>query len=209
MARRETPKVLLFLAEGFEDLEAVTILDVCGWTEYRDHIPTVRVTTTGFHNEIRGRFGLVIGAEVPFSKVDPADYSALALPGGFHARGFDEAYDERLHHLARPIHVQGGIIATFCIGILPVAEAGLLNGKRATTYPHSRNHDNLRRLRELGAIVMNEPIVVDDRIISCQGPAQAFEVAFLLLENLIGAEEAAEVGRFMMYEQKPHSARKP
>ncbi len=35
-----TPKVLLFLAEGFEDLEAAAILDVCGWTEYRDHIPT-------------------------------------------------------------------------------------------------------------------------------------------------------------------------
>ena len=208
MASRENPKVLLFLAEGFEDLEAVTILDVCGWTEYRDHIPTVRVTTTGFHKEIRGRFGLVITPEVAFSEVNPADYSALALPGGFHSHGFSEAYDERLHHLVRTIHTQGGIIATCCVGILPVAEAGLLKGKRATTYPRSRNHDNFGRLRELGAIVVDEAIVVDDRIISCEGPAQAIEVALRLLDSLIGAEGGAAVRRFMMYEQKSEAAGK-
>ena len=149
---------------------------------------------------------MTIRPEVAFSEVDPADYSALALPGGFHSHGFGEAYDERLHQLARTIHAQGGIIATFCVGILPVAEAGLLKGKRATSYPHSRNHDNLRRLRELGAIVVNEPIVVDDRIISCGGPAQALEVALLLLDNLIGAEGGAEVRRFMMFEETPESA---
>ncbi len=208
MATRANPKVLLFLAQGFEDLEAATVLDACGWTEYRDHIPTVRVTTTGFHDEIRGRYGLVIKPEVAFSEVNPADYAALALPGGFHSHGFDEAYDERLYHLARTIHAQGGIIATFCVGILPVAEAGLLKGKRATSYPHSQNHDNLRRLRELGATVMDEPIVVDDGIISCSGPAQAFEVALMLLDNLIGPEGRAEVGKFMMYDPKPESARK-
>ena len=67
------PRVLLFLAQGFEDLEAVTVLDACGWTEYRDHIPTVRVTTTGFHDEIRARYGLVIKPDIAFSDVAPAD----------------------------------------------------------------------------------------------------------------------------------------
>lgn len=194
-------RVLLFLAQGFEDLEAVTVLDACGWTEYRDHIPTVRVTTTGFHDEIRGRYGLVIKPDIAFSDVAPAAYSALAIPGGFHSHGFDEAYDERLYHLARTIHAQGGIIATFCVGILPIAEAGLLRGKRATSYPLSRNHDNLRRLRKLGAIVVSQPIVVDDRVISCQGPAQALDVALMLLDNLIAATAGAEVRRFMIYQQ--------
>jgi len=201
MAPRTNPKVLLFLAQGFEDLEAVTVLDACGWTEYRDHIPTVPVTTTGFHDEIRGRYGLVIRPGIAFPDVVPADYSALALPGGFHSHGFDEAFDERLYDLARSIHAQGGIIATFCVGILPVAEAGLLKGKQATSYPHSRNHDNLRRLRELGAIVVNEPIIEDGRIISCRGPAQALEVALMLLDKLIGAEGGVEVRRFMTYKQ--------
>lgn len=201
MATRANPKVLLFLAQGFEDLEAATVLDSCGWTEYRDHIRTVRVTTTGFHDEIRGRYGLVINPEVAFSEVNPSGYSALALPGGIHSHGFDEAYDERLFHLSRTIHAQGGILATFCVGILPVAEAGILKGKRATTYPHSLKHDNLRRLRELGAIVVNDPIVEDDRIISCQGPAQALDVSLRLLDHLIGAAGTAEVRRFMICRQ--------
>jgi len=43
------PNVLMFLGSGFEDLEAVTIMDVCGWTAYRDHIPDVKIMITGFH----------------------------------------------------------------------------------------------------------------------------------------------------------------
>ena len=42
------PNVLLILGRGFEDLEAVTMLDVCGWTQYRAHLPDVRVRVTGF-----------------------------------------------------------------------------------------------------------------------------------------------------------------
>ncbi len=190
-------EILLFLAEGFEDLEAVAILDVCGWTEYRDHIPRVRVVTTGFHREIHGRFGLVIRPDLPFANVKVANYAAFALPGGFRDHGFNEVYDPRIYELARAVHTQGGTIATMCVGILPIAEAGMLKGKRATSYPLSR-HDNLARLHELGAIVVNEPIVVDDRIISCAGPAQALDVALLLLESVAGHEAQAEVRRYLV-----------
>jgi len=189
----------LFLAEGFEDLEAVTILDVCGWTEYRDDIPTVQVVTTGFHNKIHGRFGLAIKPDILFSNVNVADYAAIALPGGFHSHGFDEAYDSRVYDLIRSIHALGGTVATMCVGILPVAEAGILKGRHATTYPHSRR-DNFAKLRELGVIAMNESVVVDNRIISCAGPAQSIDVTLLLLENIVGFEAASDVRKYLMYE---------
>lgn len=147
-------RVLLFLAEGFEDLEAVSVLDVMGWTEYREWVPTVNVVTTGFHPEIKSRFGLKINPDIPFGEIQPSDYDALAIPGGFHSHGFDEAYDDRLRQLARDIHQEGKWIATFCVGVLPVAEAGLLKGKQVVTYPYSHNHNNPERLQELGAIVM-------------------------------------------------------
>lgn len=197
MASQFNPNVLLFLAEGFEDLEAAAVLDVCGWTQYREHIPTVRVTTAAFHETVHGRFGLVIKPDLLLAHVNPSDYSALALPGGFHGSGFEEAYDELVRNLALAIHAQGGTIATFCVGVLPVAEAGLLVGKRATSYPHSRRHDNLGRLRELGAVVVEEPLVLDHRIISCAGPAQSIDASLLLLEQVIGAEGARQVRRFM------------
>ena len=190
-------KILLFLAEGFEDLEAVSILDVMGWTQYREWVPTVEVVTTGFRPVVKSRFGLEIRIDIPFEDLKPADYTALAIPGGFHSHGFDEAYDDHLRDLARQVHAAQGWIATFCVGVLPVAEAGLLEGKRATSYPFSRKHDNLGRLQELGACVVADPMVVDDRIISCAGPASSLDVAWKLLEGILGAEYCSEVKRLM------------
>jgi len=190
-------KVLLFLAEGFEDLEAISVLDVMDWTEYREWVQTVEVITTGFRSEIKSRFGLIVKPDIAFENIKPEDYDALAVPGGFHSHGFDEAYDDRLRNLARNIHQQGGWLATFCVGILPVAEAGLLKGKQAVTYPHSRNHDNPARLQELGAIVSDKNIVVDNHIISCKGPGTSLQVSFQLLEALIGHEHCLEVQRLM------------
>lgn len=191
-------KVLLVLARGFEDLEAATILSVCGWTKYRDHIPAVDVVTTGFHAVVEGRFGLRIEPDLPLEEVDAGTFDALALPGGFHSHGFDEAYDSRIHDLARSIHGNGGTIATMCVGVLPVAEAGLLRGGKATTYPHSRYHDNPGRLRELGCRPTEGPVEVWNRIISCAGPAHSLEVAYRLLDELVGTEAGAEVQRYMM-----------
>ncbi len=192
-------KVLLFLAQGFEDLEAVSITDIMGWTQYREWVPTVEVITTGFHTHIKSRFGLTIKPDIAFEQLIPSEYDALAIPGGFHSHGFNEAYDERLRNLAREIYTQGGWLATFCVGILPVAEAGLVKNKAAVTYPFSRNHDNEGRLQQLGANVLNTAIAVDYRIISCQGPGGSLQVSYLLLEALIGEKNCKELQRLMCY----------
>jgi len=196
----ETVNILLFLAQGFEDLEAVAALDVFGWTQYRKHLRKVSVTTAGFHQEVKSRFGLTMNPDLLYPEIDPKDYRALVLPGGFHSHGFDEAYDSKIHRLAREIHENGGYIATMCVGVLPIADAGLLTGKEATTYPHSRYHDNIGRLKAGGAKVVDTHVVIDDRIISCDGPGSSLEVVFLLMECLLGAEMTQEVRRFMIYD---------
>jgi 4-methyl-5(b-hydroxyethyl)-thiazole monophosphate biosynthesis len=195
----DTTNVLLFLAQGFEDLEAIAVLDVFAWTRYREHIPKAAVTTSGFQEIVTSRCGLPFKSDILFQDINPADYQALVLPGGFHSQGFDEAYDTRIHKLARRVHHNGGYIATMCVGILPIADAGLLKGKKATTYPFSLHHDNIGRLKANGAIVVDEPVVLDDRIISCGGPGSALEVAFLLMECLMGPESTREIRKFMMY----------
>ena len=189
--------VLLFLAEGFEDLEAVSILDIFGWTEYREWVPTIKVTTTGFRENVHGRFGLTHSIDVAFDQLKPEDYSALAIPGGFHSHGFDEAYDERLRELCRVFHAQQKWIATFCVGILPVAESGILQGIQATSYPYSSQHDNIGRLQALGATIHKTALVIDERIISCMGPASSLDVAYALLRALIGEKNYLEVKRLM------------
>ena len=194
-----TIKILLFLAQGFEDIEAVSIIDVFGWTQYREDIKKASVITTGFHPAVKSRFGLNVEPDILFSEVKPKDYQALVLPGGFYSYGFDEAFDEKIYKLASDIYHNGGYIATMCVGILPIAEAGLLKGKRATTYPYSRNHDNIGRLQKHGAIMANRPVVMDDRIISCSGPGSALDVAFLLMEHLMGSKTTQDVCKFMIY----------
>jgi 4-methyl-5(b-hydroxyethyl)-thiazole monophosphate biosynthesis len=194
-------KVLLFLAQGFEDLEAASIIDICGWTYYREHLQKVDVLVTGLHKEVIGRFGLKINTDVLIDDADPQEYEALAIPGGFHSYGFDEAYDNKVLNLAKSIYNNGGIIATMCVGILPVAKAGLLQGKRATTYPLSKNHDNPRYLRKHGCRYTGKSIEIDDRIISCAGPCQSLRVVMIMLEMLLGSEEIRKIKEFTIFEE--------
>jgi len=189
-------RVLLFLAQGFEDLEAVTILDVCGWTAYRPNLPKILVTTTGFHKDVKSRFGLRIPVDCLADAVDASHFDAFVLPGGFHSHGYDEAYDRRVHELARAIHEKGGVVATMCVGAIPIAEAGLLRGRRATTYPLSRHHDNVGRLASAGALPSDEALVEDNRIISCRAPSESLHVATRLLALLVGEDAANEVTGF-------------
>ena len=196
----ETVSILLFLAQGFEDLEAAATIDAFGWTQYREHLRKATVTTSGFRAKVKGRFGLTVNPDLLYPEINPKNYQALVLPGGFHSHGFDEAYDIKIQRLAREIHGNGGYIATMCVGVLPIADAGLLRGKEATTYPHSRYHDNIGRLKAGGAKVVDRHVVMDDRIISCDGPGSSLEVVFLLMECLLGAEMTQEVRRFMIYD---------
>ena len=194
-------KVLMFLSKGFEDLEVVTIIDVLGWTKVREHLMPIELRTCAFHDEVVGRFGIKIRVDVNLreQRLDFDDFAAFVLPGGFHSSGFDEAYSEELHKIASEIYRRNGVIATLCVGILPIADAGLLLNKKATTYNLSRFHDNVSHLRAGKAIYTGQRIEVDSNIISCAGPASALEVAYQLVENLTGKTNADEVKRLMIY----------
>ena len=110
-------RVLMVLAEGFEDSEAVCALDVLGWTAYRPRIATMKVQTAGFRRSVHGAFGTVIETDLLVDDANAADYDALVLPGGFHNRGFDEAYDERIRSLVREMREAGKPVATMCVGV--------------------------------------------------------------------------------------------
>ena len=169
----------MFLSQGVEDLEAVTIIDVLGWTKVRDDLCPVELHTCAFHDSVKGKFGIQFTPTFNIIKEEPnyKEYDAFVLPGGFHDSGFDEAYSEHIHRIAREIHSNGGMIATMCVGVLPVSDAGLLKNKRATTYNLSRNHDNVNRLVKCGVLYTNQSVVIDDNIISCAGPSSSLKVA--------------------------------
>lgn len=197
----DTKKIVLFLAQGFEDLEAVAVIDICGWTYYREHLQKVDVYVAGFHRVVKGRFGTRINTDVLIDDIIPEEYEAMAIPGGFHGYGFDEAYDAKVLHLAKSIYNSGGILATMCVGILPIAKAGLLQGKKATTYPFSKNHDNPRFLVEHGCKYSGKSLEVHDRIISCAGPFQSTRVVMIMLEMLLGSKEALKIKQATIFQE--------
>ena len=193
----EEVKILLILAKGFEDIEAVTVIDACGWTSYKPDIVDVTLVTSGLHDRVSGRYGITIEPDVLVDEVDAKEFDAVVLPGGFDSHGYEEAYDERILSIIRDVHSRGGVIATMCVGALPVAKAGLLNGKRAATYPFSRNHDRFEMLRSFGASAADGPVVIDDRIISSTGPAHSVDVVLRMFEQLIEKDSVAEIRKLM------------
>lgn len=70
---------LLFLAQGFEDLETTAIFDVFGWTQYREHLTKVSVTTTGFHDVVMDRFGTEIMTDITLSEINLIEDRALMI----------------------------------------------------------------------------------------------------------------------------------
>ena len=79
--------ILLFLAKGFETMEASVFVDVMGWAR-NDYGMPVEVVTAGFSKTVISTFGILILVDKSFDEIDVSEYDALAIPGGFEEFGF-------------------------------------------------------------------------------------------------------------------------
>lgn len=192
-------RVLLFLAQGFEEYEAGVFTDVIGWSRVFG-TEAVDLVTCGLRPEIKCTWNLRVRPELDFEKVKVADFDALAIPGGFENAGFyEDAYDERFLNLIREFDKEKKIIAAVCVAAMPLGKSGVLTNRKATTYDLN---DGLRRkqLAEFGANVQDEMIVEDNNIITSTGPSTGVDVAFRLLELLTNAENVAVVKKYMRFD---------
>ena len=128
-------KVLLLLADGFEAVEASVFTDVLGWNNLEGD-GTTQVVTAGLHDRLKCTWNFTVIPEVTLDSVKVEDYDALAIPGGFEEAGFyNDGYDSRFSKIIQEFHEQGKWIATICVA-LTLGKAGVLEGRRATTYDH-------------------------------------------------------------------------
>jgi 4-methyl-5(b-hydroxyethyl)-thiazole monophosphate biosynthesis len=193
-------KVLLYAPQGFEDIELAAFTDIFGWTRVLKEVTSVDLVITAFKKNVCSKHNLTIKAHKLIKEINPGEYQALIIPGGFNDAGYMEVYNKKVLELIKTIHKKGGIIATMCVGSLAVARTGILRGKKATTYSASKRHDNLKILQDYGAIPVKDRIVVTDRIITNRGPDTAIEVAFKLLEMLNGKKDMKKIKKAMMFE---------
>ncbi len=191
-------KVLLFLCKGFEAYEASVFTDVFGWNNYYGE-GGVEVVSVGFRTEVKACWNFTVKPEILYDDINIEDYDALAIPGGFEEEGFyEDAFDERFIQLIQAFHLQHKIIASVCVGAIPIGKSGILNNLSATTYDLF-DHHRRGQLENFGAKVKNAPLVFDHNIITSTGPSSAIDVAFKLLELLTSEKNRIAIKHYMRF----------
>ena len=187
-------KVLLLLAEGFEVFEASVFIDVIGWNLIHGDTST-QLFTCGLRKEIKSSFDQKFIVDYLINDIEVNDFDALAIPGGFEVYGYyNDAYNDTFLDLIRKFRQNNKIIASICVGALPLGKSGVLNGRTGTTYDSEVRRE---ALKGFGVNVINQPIVVDDKIITSWNPCTAINVALLLLEHLTDKDNSEKVRKLM------------
>lgn len=197
---RNMKRVLLLLAEGFEIYEASVFIDVIGWNLVDgDH--STELFTCGLKKEIKSSFNQKFIVDYLVNEIDVKSFDALAIPGGFEEYDFyKDAYDECFLDLIRHFKNENKIIASICVAALVLGKSGVLTNLKGTTY--NKKPIRMDTLRGFGVNVINEPIVIDDNIITSWNPSTAVDVALTLLELLTSRQNADYIREIMGFEKK-------
>ncbi len=176
--------VLVPLAEGFEEIEAVTIVDVLRRAD-------IAVSTAGLQAKVVvGSHRLAVTADVLLAEVLQQPFDAIALPGG--PGTYKLRDDQRLLGMLRSHAGEGRLSAAICAAPIVLSAAGLLQGRKVTAYPSVR--------QELSAgEVVDAPVVVDGKIVTGSGPGTAMPFALKLVEILRGHSTADRVASAMLF----------
>lgn len=182
---RKTDRAAIILAPGFEEIEAVAIIDVLR----RGGVDLAVVAMTG-ETEVCGAHGLTVLAESALDDLRGADLSLLVLPGGMPgSRNLAEC--AAVLALLRDVQGRGGIVAAICAAPLALQRAGLLAGRRMTCYPTFKEQFPEARY-------VAEDVVVDGNMVTASGPGSALRFSLALLETLGHAEVAADLAKGML-----------
>lgn len=169
----------VLLAEGFEEIEAVTVLDVLRRADI--DAKAVGVTATS----VTGSHGIVLQADFSLQDALSRPWDLVVLPGGI--PGATHLRDHAgVQELIRAQAGKGKRLAAICAAPIALATAGVLQGKRVTSYPSFRD--------QLGDVVyLEDAVVVDQHITTSRGPATALAFALELVSQLRGPAIATKV----------------
>ena len=175
------PTVLIPLAQGCEELEAVTIIDLL-------RRANIKVITASLDDQtVTASRGVRLVADMDIDTALQQEYDMVALPGGL--PGADHLdNDPRIRNLLKKMAGSNKYTAAICAAPKVLASAGLLDDKQATSYPgflEQTNNDSIH--------IKTDPVVMDGRVITSRGPGTAMEFALTLIEILAGKDKRIEV----------------
>lgn len=173
------PKVLVPLAQGCEEIEAVTVIDIL-------RRAGITVVSAGLDSQpVRASRGVSLAPDTMLDAVLNDSFDMIVLPGG--QPGTDNLNaDKRIVALLQKMDQQGKHVAAICAAPSVLASAGLLDGKRATSFPTC--------LDDFANIKLQDSAVVEDgNLITSRGPGTAMDFALTLVERLVGKAKRNEV----------------
>lgn len=178
------PTVLVPLAEGFEEIEAFTPIDLL-------RRAGVEVTTAalaeGIH--VTGRSGITAHADAPLAAVLGRDFDLVFLPGGAGVKHLRA--DARVRELVLRQHAAGRWLAAICAAPAVLHDSGLLAGRRYTAH--------FSVASELPAVLSAERVVTDGKITTSRGAGTAVDFGLHLVTLLCGPEKSAEISKAICF----------
>ncbi|BBP45142.1 4-methyl-5(B-hydroxyethyl)-thiazole monophosphate biosynthesis protein [Thiosulfatimonas sediminis] len=175
-------RVLVPLAQGCEELEAVTITDIL----VRGGIAVVTASLDD-NRIITASRGMQLIAQQTLDEVIGQKFDLIVLPGGLPGADYLQA-DLRLRSMLQTMMAEGGLVAAICAAPKVLLNAGILDGKQATSYPGV-----IDRHPAPGMQYLKDAIVQDGQVITSRGPGTAMDFALYLVEQLQGKAKREQV----------------
>ena len=177
--------IFVFLADGFEEIEALTPVDIL-----RRAGLSVKTVSVMDEQVVAGAHGVPVLADVMFDEVNAEDAEMILLPGGLPGATNLDAH-QGLSQMILDFAKEEKPLAAICAAPLVFGNRGLLEGKKATCYPGFETY--LKGAQYTAALVEK-----DGNFITGKGPGAAMEFAFAMVEKYFGMDKVNELKQGMM-----------
>ena len=181
-------KISVFLADGFEEIEGLTVVDLLR----RADVEVTTVSVTGDYM-IHGAHGIDVQADKLFGEMNYDGQDMLVLPGGMPGT-LNLGAHKGLEKLLRKFYEDKKYLAAICAAPSVFGKYGFLKGRKATSYPGFEEQLE-------GAECVSEAVVVDEHVITSRGMGTAIPFSLTLIEALINREKADQIGKAIIYYQ--------
>ena len=182
-------KIAIFFAEGYEEIEALAVVDVC--RRCKLSIDMVSITED---KQVAGSHGIRVEMDKTFSQVDFSEYDMLVLPGGVKGTLGLEAHQGMMKQIDA-FYQSGKYIGAICAAPSIFGHRGILKGRRACCYPDFESHLE-------GAFVTEGPVEISDNVLTSRGMGTAIDFGLAIAGIFAGKEAAEAAAKKVLYEMK-------
>ena len=182
-------RIAVHLADGFEEIEAISIIDILR----RADIEVIVVSVTG-KLEVDGAHRIKVLADTLFEDVDYNDLFMIVLPGGMPGASNLDAHTG-LKNQIKKFDQQNRPIAAICAAPMVLGNLGILKGKQAVCYPGFESYLK-------GAEVLMAPVIESDNVITGRGIGTVLEFALMIVKKAVSVEKADLISRQILVEKK-------